>query len=72
MEARHVLLKWQRYDPRSGDFVAERTTREYAELLGVDESYLSHIYRGRRTNCPKAITGLLLLFPAARDDLGAT
>lgn len=55
MEARTALMRWQQLDPDTGEFDAERTTREYADLLGVSESYLSLIYRGRRPNCPKAV-----------------
>lgn len=69
MDVCATLLKWQRFDPATGGFDAERTTREYADLLGIDESYLSHIYRGRRRNCPKVISALLLLFPEAANDL---
>ena len=74
MEARHILLKWQRYDPDTGRFDAERTAREFAEALGVAESYLSHIYSGRRTGtgARKPLLALIALFPAAAADVAST
>lgn len=71
MEARHILLKWQRYNPHTGAFDAERTTRDFAALLGVHESYLGHIYKGRKARARKPLLGLLALFPAAADDVAS-
>lgn len=69
MEARRILLKWQRYNPRTGDFDFDRTAREWAKMLGISESYLSHIYSGRRRLARGPLLTLVAMWPAAAADL---
>jgi len=59
-----TIRRWQYYNPDTHAFDRERTTREYARLIGVSESMLSHVYAGRKRPGGKVIIGLLRVFPA--------
>lgn len=66
-----IVRRWQYYNPASGDFDLVRSTRDYARLLGVSESLLSHIYAGRKEPGKKVVLGLLRAFPCAATEIGA-
>lgn len=60
-----LLKRWQSYNPDTGTFDRPRTNREYAEALGIHESYLSKCYLGISPVGLKALSGLAQLFPDA-------
>lgn len=66
-----IVRRWQYYNPANGGFDLARSTREYARLLGVSESLLSHIYAGRKQPGTKVIVGLLRAFPDSADEIRA-
>lgn len=64
-----LFLRYQSYDPQRRAFDAERSIREYAELLGISYVYASQILSGVRRPGTLALAGLLRAFPESRDDL---
>jgi hypothetical protein len=69
MEPVAVLKRWQSFNPASQSFDLTRTNREYAELIGIHESYLSKCYAGIQPVGLKAFAGLARLFPQAATEV---
>lgn len=65
-----LLIKYQMFDPETGEFNYPRTNRDYADLLGVHESTLSKFYTGKEPVGIKALEGLAHAFPQAWPELG--
>jgi transcriptional regulator with XRE-family HTH domain len=58
-----LLQYYQKYNPATGERDCPRTNRDFARLIGVDESYLSKAYRGLHPVGVKALEGLRRAFP---------
>lgn len=71
MDRVELLKRWQPYNPATGQFDRPRTNREYADLLGIHESYLSKAYAGLHPVGLKALAGLAQAFPAAAGEVGS-
>lgn len=70
MDRVEFLKRWQSYNPVTGTFDAPRTNRDYADLLGIHESYLSKCYSGFVPVGLKALAGLARAFPEAAGEVG--
>lgn len=64
-----LIKKYQSYNPITGQFDQSRTNRDYANLLGIHESYLSKAYAGLHPIGMKALVGLMRAFPAAVNEM---
>lgn len=71
MDLVELLERYQRYNPETGDFDRLRTNREYAEIIGVHESYLSRCYDRKQPVNLRAMRGLASAFPAAATEITA-
>lgn len=66
------LLRKYKERATDGSLLSEpRTSREYAALLGVDESYLSKCFNGQIPVGIKALRGLRRAFPASAPEVVA-
>ena len=65
-----VLRRYQRYDPVTGRFDAERSLRQYAAMLGINHATLSELYRlPNRKPSTMVVEALISLFPTAAADV---
>lgn len=56
-----LVRRYQSFDPTTGQFDRKRTQIEYAGLLDVDQSLLSHIFAGRKRPGLEIVRGLARL-----------
>lgn len=56
-----LLRRYRSFDPATGQFDRIRSQVEYATLLGVDNSLLSHIFAGRKQPGLEIVRGLARL-----------
>ncbi len=66
-----IIRKYQRYNPQTGAFDAERNTREYAELTGIPYVYLRQIITGARQPGTTTFAKLMRAFPGAREAIAS-
>jgi len=64
-----VIRRFQRYDPVTGRFDADRSQGEYARLLGVSPAFISYLLSGEREPGTKVIQALVQVFPIAGQDI---
>jgi transcriptional regulator with XRE-family HTH domain len=67
-----ILRRYQRFNPATGTFDAERSLRAYAQLLGVNVATLSLLFNGLRAEPSRAtLQALARTFPAAAPEIAA-
>lgn len=69
MDRVELLKRYQAFNPLTRRFDLHRTNREYAELLGIHESYLSKCYDYKHPVGLKALEGLARAFPQAASEI---
>jgi hypothetical protein len=50
-------------------YQGRRTNHQFAQLMGVDPSLLTRLYKGRLGDSPRIMRGLLRAFPESRDEV---
>jgi predicted transcriptional regulator len=66
---RDLVMRYQAYDPTTGEFTARRTQDQYARLLGVSAPTITRLRHGDITFSISAARGLARAFPEVRDEL---
>lgn len=68
-ELAQIVVRYQRYDPATGERNADRNQREYADLLGVSRPFITQISNGDREPGVDILRALSRTFPAAADEI---
>jgi transcriptional regulator with XRE-family HTH domain len=67
-----ILRRYQRFNPETGEFDADRSLRAYSRLLGVNVSTLSFLFNGIQSEPSRAtLQALARTFPAAAPEIAA-
>lgn len=64
-----IVSKYRNYNPATGAFDLERTSREYADLLDINYVYLRQILTGVRQPGTETLGKLMRAFPEKREDI---
>lgn len=64
-----IVCQYRYYNPETGSFDLERTSREYADLLNINYVYLRQILTGVRQPGTETLGKLMRAFPEKREDI---
>lgn len=69
MGFRDLVRHYQTYDPVTRTFTAQRSDRQYANILGIQRALLSRFYSGHIRDSHSVLSAFLRTFPEAAHEI---